>query len=165
MINLEVLDKNQHDRNAFNCGNADLDKYLKENAKQDVINGVTQVYVLVKEKAAPPKKILGYFTLNAFLIATNEIPPGSKNTKIKYPTSPAILIGRLAKDSNQSELYGSEILYAALRKAKTIAKELGAAYVVVHAIDNRAAVFYQNNGFEKIPSTENTFVMPLCTIR
>lgn len=154
MLNLEVLDKNQHDRIAFNCNNADLNKYLKENAKQDVINGVTQVYVFVKETEATPKKIFGYFTLNAFLIATNEIPTGSKNAKIKYPTAPAILIGRLAKDRNQTELNGSEILYAALRKAKTISKELGAAYVVVHAIDKRAAIFYEKNGFEKIPSTD-----------
>ncbi|MGE3320071.1 MAG: hypothetical protein AB7I18_12330 [Candidatus Berkiella sp.] len=165
MLHLEVLDKSQHDRNAFYCDNAHLTQYLKENAKQDVINGVTQVYVLVNKQDPLPKKILGYFTLNAFLITTNELPPSSKKSKIKYPTSPAILIGRLAKDFNQKEVSGSEILYAALCKAKSISKELGAAYAVVHAIDQRAAHFYVNNGFEKIPSTHSTFVLPLSSIK
>lgn len=165
MLNLEVLDKSQHDRNAFHCDNSDLTKYLKENAKRDVNNGVTQVYVFVKEKDLPPKKILGYFTLNAFLIATNDIPASNKNAKIKYPTSPAILIGRLAKDFHQKELSGSEILYAALCKAKTISKELGAAYAVAHAIDQRAATFYIDNGFVKIPSSENTYVIPLNSVK
>ncbi len=165
MLILEILDKNSHDRKSFDCGNLELNKYIKEYARQDIDNGITQVYVLTEEEDVEAlKKIYGYFTLNAFLLLTTEISSHTKKIPAKYQNIPAILIGRLAKDLHQTLLKGSEILHTALWKAKAISRELGAAYVVVHAIDSTAAKFYQKNGFVKIPSKENSYIFPLNSV-
>ena len=161
MLRLEVMDKNIHDRQSFDCGNEELNKYIKEIARQDIINGITQVYVFVEQHDHAPKKIYGYFTLNAFLILTEDIISVEKKVTSKYPTIPAILIGRLAKERDQNLIKGSEILFTALYKAKAISKEIGAAYVIVHAIDDKAIDFYQKYGFDKVPSKESTLIFSL----
>ena len=38
--------RNDHDRASFSCGNASLDRYLKEQARQDLVNGATGLCVV-----------------------------------------------------------------------------------------------------------------------
>lgn len=163
MLCLEKLDKKKHDRKSFDCGHPELNNYIKKVAKQDVENGAAQVYVLVEEDQKN-NKIYGYFTLNAFAILSNDLPFMAEK-KPRYPNSPAVLIGRLAKDLNQDILCGSEILYAALKTVKKISGELGAAFVVVHAIDKNAENFYIKNGFFPLISESTTLIFPIHAIK
>ena len=56
---IETFDKIQHDRNSFDCGNSELNKYFKEVARKDVLHGFTQAYVVTDEDTHPQRKYMG----------------------------------------------------------------------------------------------------------
>jgi hypothetical protein len=164
MLLLEKLDKKTHNRTLFDCGVKELNNYLKKQARKETEDGYAAVYVIV-DNDLPLKNIYGYFTLNSFFLLQGESAGLFDVKERKYPQIPAILVGRLAKDLNQTLLKGGELLAAALLRAKQIAQDLGAVFVVAHAKNKAAADFYVRYGFKKIPSKENEFIFPIKLIK
>src|SRR5579863_6075352 len=56
--------RNGHDRASFSCGNAALDRYLKEQARQDLRRACATTFVLAPEPGSP--SIFGYYTLSSY---------------------------------------------------------------------------------------------------
>jgi hypothetical protein len=88
----------QHDRAAFSCEVEPLDRYLKQQASQDVRKRVAVTYVLVP--AGNPSRIAGYYTLCADSIPTGNLPDDViKQLRLPhYDRIPATLIARMARD-------------------------------------------------------------------
>src|SRR5262249_684041 len=86
----------RHDRADFSCGNAILDRYLREFAFQDARRRIAAPFVAVFESA--PSKICGYYTLSAYAIRLSELPDTLAKRLPSYPRIPATLLGRLAVD-------------------------------------------------------------------
>jgi len=164
MLALEKLDKKIHNRSLFDCGVPELNKYLKQQARKEAEDGYAAVYVIANNDS-PLKKVYGYFTLNSFFLLHGESSGLFDVKERKYPQIPAILIGRLAKDLNQTLLKGGELLATALLCAKKISQDLGAVFVVAHAKNKAAVDFYVRYGFKKIPSKENEFIFPIKLIK
>jgi hypothetical protein len=165
MLIVEFLDGKKHDRIGFDCGDPILNDYLSKRANQDVKDKYAQVYVIAEDKHNKElKTIYGYFTLNAHTLITASIDLSLRKDKQKYPLTPAILLGRLAKNKNQSILRGSELLYIALMKANELSKGLGAVFVVTHPKHQLAKNFYIKNGFSCLPSNEDELVFHLKNI-
>lgn len=95
---------------------------------------------------------------------TAEIDLSLRKEKQKYPLTPAILLGRLAKDKNQRILCGYELLYVALIKANDLSKQLGGVFVVTHPKNKIAKYFYIKNGFSCLSSNENELMFHLKNI-
>jgi hypothetical protein len=106
MFVLEILDKAKHDRDLFISQNDVLTRYLHVYANQDVKRNLAKVYVAVKEDQVDgkKKKIYGYFSLSAYSLYCYELP--DNNDRGEYKQIPAILLGRLAIQKEQTELYG-----------------------------------------------------------
>jgi hypothetical protein len=58
LFQISALDK-EHDRSGFKCGVVSLDRYLKEQAAQDMRRRFTTCYVALAET----KRVAGYYTL------------------------------------------------------------------------------------------------------
>jgi GNAT superfamily N-acetyltransferase len=166
LYRLETLGK-QHDRDRFRCGVESLDAYLKTQASQDMRRKANAVFVLVPldlGSDARPVKIAGYFTLCAFAVSPSSIPEAARKYLPRYPAVSATLIGRLAVDKNfQGRGLGSMLLASALRTAYENADVVGSSMVVVDAIDERAAGFYQAHGFIRLPDSMR-LILPMRTI-
>lgn len=166
MFLLEKLDKKIHDRESFACENQELTRYLLKFARQDLEKGFSVTYVAVKkEDKNIKKKIYGYFTLTNYSVVKNE--DVSKNIPMAgYDTIPAILIGRLAKNSSQSELKGYTLLGQALMKCKEAASISSAVLVLVEPIDQNAESFYVKQGFLRLESQtdKNFYFYPIFRI-
>ena len=120
------------------------------------------VFVLVP--VDHPAKIAGYFTLCAYGLAPGTIPETARKHLPRYPIVSATLIGRLAISVDfQGKGLGSLLLAKALHKAYENAAVVGPSMVVVDAIDDRAAQFYQAHGFIKLPESMR-LVLPIRTI-
>jgi hypothetical protein len=52
----------QHDRDSFDCGDADLDSYLKRYARQNHESGGAKSFLAVPTDE--PTRILGFYTLS-----------------------------------------------------------------------------------------------------
>ena len=80
----------------FSCGNSSLDRYLREQAGQDLRRGCATPFVLIAERGGTA--ILGYYTLSSYGIDAGELPAEVVKKLPRYPLIPATLLGRLAVD-------------------------------------------------------------------
>jgi GNAT superfamily N-acetyltransferase len=93
-----------------------------------------------------------------------EIPEAVRKQVPRYPLVSATLIGRLAiAKEHQGQGLGAMLLAPALRKAYRNADVMGSSMVVVDAIDEPAARFYQAHGFVRLPESMR-LILPMRSI-
>jgi predicted N-acetyltransferase YhbS len=134
-----------HDRAAFSCGIPSLDTYIHHQAGQDVRRDIAVCYVLCEPGSAT---IIGYYTLSAASIEPASLPPELLRRLPRYPTLPAVLLGRLAVDAPfRGRRMGELLLIDALRRV--LNSGIGVLAIVVDALDEGAAAFYERFGFSR----------------
>jgi|SRR5579863_8006154 len=125
--------RNGHDRASFSCGNAALDRYLKEQARQDLRRACATTFVLAPEPGSP--SIFGYYTLSSYGIDAGELPGDVAKKLPRYPLIPATLLDRLAVDSRyQGQGIGEILLMDALNRALMQSAKIASAAAVVDAM-------------------------------
>ena len=90
-----VLLTTEHDRNAFDCGVAPLNDYLKKYALQNQKKHAARTYV-----ATRGSRIVGYYSLAYGSVSLEEAPHSVKSGLPRHPI-PVILLARLAVDSTE----------------------------------------------------------------
>ncbi len=156
---IEPLAK-RHDRTAFSCGKAPLDRYLKVQAGQDARRRVAAPFVLVEAPGGPT--VMGYYTLSAFGVDLGELPEEIANKLPHYPVVPAVLLGRLAVDRRyRGRGFGEILLMNALHRSLAQSSEIAAAAVVVDAMDDDAIRFYRHFNFIALPERRDRLFLPM----
>jgi GNAT superfamily N-acetyltransferase len=152
----------EHDRAAFSCGVAALDRYLQQQAGQDARRHVAAPFIL---RAAGSPRIIGYYTLSSFTVQATDLPPDLAKQLPRYPELPAILLGRLAVDRRfAGQGHGKVLLIDALRRSLEYSRQVAAMAVVVDAKDDDARTFYERYGFQCFPNYEYRLFLPMKTI-
>lgn len=152
-----------HDRDGFSCGVDSLDRYLRTQASQDVRRKANGVFVLVEPER--PDVVLGYYTLCATGLPQGDVPAAARKHVPRYPLVAATLVGRLAvSQARQGERLGAMLLADAVRRAWASASTVGSSMLMVDAINERAAAFYEGNGFVRLPDSLR-LVLPMHAIK
>ncbi len=139
-----------HNRVGFSCGVDSLDRYLRTQASQDVRRKANGVFILVEPEK--PETVLGYYTLCATGLSQGAVPAAARKHVPRYPS--ATLVGRLAvSTARKAEGLGGLLLADAVRRAYASASIIGSSMLVVDAISERAAAFYEGNGFVRLPDS------------
>lgn len=150
-LKIEPLGPHHH-RAGFACGVESLDRYFKTQANQDVKRKINGVFVLVDP--CDPAEVLGYYTLCATALAQGDVPVAARKHLPRYPLVSATLVGRLAVvSSQQRQGLGALLLADAVQRAYTSASSIGSSMLIVDAIGEQAAVFYEANGFVRLPDS------------
>lgn len=148
-----------HDRVGFNCSSEPLNRYLREQATQDVRRRVAACFVALAEG----QHIAGYYTLAAASLLLTDLPTSIGKKLPRYPTVPAVRMGRLAVDQAfKGQGLGSALLADALDRAAR--SEIAAFAMMVDAKDKGAADFYLHHGFIALPDSPLSLFLPLATI-
>jgi GNAT superfamily N-acetyltransferase len=149
-----------HDRRCFDCGEQELNDYIKRYAAQHAKKNVSRTYVAVAD--ADPQRILGFFTLSSAQINFSELSSAMrKGLPSRYPI-PAARIGRLAVDRRmQGQRIGEGLLLNALYRCAVISREMGIVGVIVDAKREQAQLFYRQYGFEPIPDDPLKLFAPI----
>ena len=149
-----------HDRTRFRCGEEILDRYLQTQATQDIRRRVANCFVAVE---AATGHIAAYYTLSAASIALVDLPPEETKRLPRYPTLPAVRIGRLAVDHRfQKRGLGAALL---MNAAHRIMQADAAAFtLLVDAKNDQAVAFYKHYGFYTLSSQPRTLFLPLAVI-
>ncbi len=156
---IELLNA-EHNRADFHCGLEALDRYLREQATQDLRRYVATPFVLDDLDAL---RIAGYYTLAATSIQVEDLPVQMRKKLPRYPLVPATLLGRLAVDERyQGQGLGAFLLVDALRRSLT--NEIASMAVVVDAKDDRTRTFYEYHRFTPFPDRPNRLYLPMATI-
>jgi GNAT superfamily N-acetyltransferase len=147
-----------HERDEFRCGSAALDRYLGEQVTQDIRRRVAACFVALTGE----QRIAGYYTLASASLLLSDLPPGIGKKLPRYPTVPAVRMGRLAVDEAFiGQGLGGALLADALERA--IRSEIAAYALMVDAKDDTAATFCRHHGFIPLPDTPLTLFLPLAT--
>ena len=145
MLEEQRLDSKRHDRAAFNCGIPELNHYLARRATQDRRRNLTQVYVLIETDA--PSQVLGYYTLSAAQVDTEQIS-GQERRRLPYYPIPCFRMGRFAVHQNaQGEGLEKLLLGCAVDRCLQVRHEVAAYALLVDAKDANAKSFYEHFGF------------------
>lgn len=158
----EPLDK-KHDRAAFLCEHGRLNRYLKEQASQEIRKRVSAVYVLTPDG----RRIAGYYTLSQYSVDAGELPAETarKLHVPKYDKLPATLLGRLARSLEFKGMgIGEILLMGALRRALEHSRNIASLAVVVDAKDEHARTFYEAYGFLDLPGHPKRLFIPMRTV-
>lgn len=158
---IEALGR-QHQRDEFQCGIEALDRYLKQQARQEADKHVAAPFVLVQ---AENPAVLGYYTLSASSISAADIAPELASKLPRYPQLPVTLIGRLAVDTRlKGQGRGSFLIIDALRRCFENAANVAAVAVVVDAKDDDAAAFYRHFRFLALQTNPRRLYLPMKTV-
>ena len=159
MYRLELLNS-EHKRKTFNCESETLNRYLREQVTQDVRRRIAACFVAV----AVDQQIAGYYTLASAGLMLTDLPREIGKKLPRYPSVPAVRLGRLAVDKGHADnVLGGALLADALHRAAR--PEIAAYALIVDAKDNRGVAFYRHHGFIALPDSPLTLFLPLATIQ
>lgn len=152
------LEKGQ-ERGTFDCGNEDLNRYLRQQARQDAEKHVAAPFVLLDPDS---QVVRGFYTLSASMIPVEELPPDMMKKLPRYGQLPVTLLGRLAVDQTaKGQGAGEFLLVDALRRCLEGAQQIGAMAVIVGAKDSHAESFYRHFGFLPFQLTPLRLFLPM----
>ncbi|MDZ4100296.1 MAG: GNAT family N-acetyltransferase [Hydrogenophaga sp.] len=156
---LALLD-GAHERTKFNSGSEPLDRYLREQVTQDIRRRVAACFVASEDGT----RIAGYYTLASASLLLAELPASTGKKLPRYPTVPAVRMGRLAVDQGfKGQGLGGALLADAL--GRVTRAEIAAYALMVDAKDDAAANFYRHHGFIALPDSPRTLFLPLATVK
>jgi ribosomal protein S18 acetylase RimI-like enzyme len=155
---LELLGE-EHERASFNCGEEPLDRYFWTQVTQDIRRRVANCFVAVE---AATGYVAAYYALSATSVPLADLPPEDAKRLPRYPTMPAVRIGRLAVDRRfQRRGLGEAMLADAT--ARAVKADVAAFMLVVDAKNDKAVAFYRRYDFHEIANQRRKLFLPLAT--
>jgi len=137
----------QHAIIEFNCGNHDLNRFLKKHAYINQLSGNSTTYV-----SCHNSKVTGFYTITLASVSHKQAPQNVSEDQPRYPI-PVILLARLAVDLQyQKKGLGKGLLKDAMLRAIMVADIAGCRAFLVHAKDDLAREWYQQFGLEPSPT-------------
>lgn len=142
---------------SFASGNDDLDSWLRDAGITADRAGTARVYMWLEDD-----QVIGYFAILPHSIRRKDVP--SAVGRGAPEVIPGFLLARLAlSEGLQGQGRGGELLAGSLEMTMAAIRLGGGRVIVVDAIDDRAASFYEHFGFRAIPANQNRFVMKAST--
>lgn len=139
--------RGDHDLSRFNCGNDELNRFLKRFALANQQAQSAQTYVACRDTV-----VVGYYSLAFGSVAREQTPERVKKGLARHPV-PVMILARLAIDqSMQGKGLGQGLLKDALERTVRAADIGGLRAMLVHAKDDSARVFYEHFNFEPSPT-------------
>ena len=146
----------RQDRKAFASGSPELNAYLQTRAAQDMRRRVASCFVAVDDANV----VAGFYTLAATSLVLDGLSADHARRLPRYPSVPAVLLGRLAVDlKHQGQRLGGALVADALLRAAR--SEVMAYARVVDAKDEPAARFYEHLGFERLGDDQRRLIRAL----
>lgn len=132
----------------FDSGEESLDRYLADRALTNHLADLGRCYVCIDTDT---EKVLGYYTLSAVAVEHADLP-GKVRRNAPNPV-PAVLMGRLAIDTKvQGSGLGRFLVRDAILSTLAAADRIGVRILLVHALHEQAATFYEKRGFKRSPT-------------
>jgi GNAT superfamily N-acetyltransferase len=152
----------KHDRESFDCGDADLNTYLKRYARQNHESGGAKCFLAVPTEQ--PARILGFYTLSPASLEYARTPALAKRGLGRYDV-PVFRIGRLAvEQSVQGRGLGGSLLLRAAARCIRVAQEVGGVALLIDAKNDRAAKWYESYGAMRLTDAPLSLVLLLATV-
>lgn len=130
----------------FACGETSLDEWLKRRAMANQLSGASRTFVVTNAV----KRVCRYCALAAGGVS-HQTASSSLRRNMPDPV-PVLVLARLAVDQKaQGIKLGAALLQDAVNRAIVVAQNAGVRALVVHALHERAKLFYEHYGCQPSP--------------
>ena len=152
--------RRDHPIDAFDCGQEDLNSWLRKHALQNQGAGAAQTYVGLAGDV-----VVGYYSLAVGQIEYGDAPERLQKGLARHPV-PIMLLARLAVDKDwQKKGVGRALLGDAVRRTLQAADIAGIRALAVHAKDEQARRYYEQFDFVASPADALHLLVLLKDIR
>ena len=146
-----------HDRAAFDCGDAAINSWFSRYARQSHESGGAKTFVAVENAAL--ERILGFYSLSPASVEYAKVPLAANRGSGRYEV-PVFRLDRLAVDvAFQRKGLGAGLLVAATRRCHSVAAQVGGVGVLIDAKNERIAEWYASFGALPFPDHPLTLVL------
>ena len=146
----------EHELSYFSCEELALDNWLKRKALKNQYLGASRTFVVCDNN----KRVVAYYSL-----ATGSIDHKDTTGKVRINMPdpiPIMLLGRLAVDNQYKGIgLGSGLLRDAILRTISIAEQVGIRAILVHALSEKAKLFYKYHGFYESTTNGMTLLITL----
>ena len=150
-----------HHRQAFDCGDAALNDFLRRYARQSHEQNASKTFCAIDVET--PGRVLGFYTIAPVAVARRAVPAAMAKGLAQHDV-PGFKLARIATDrSVAGRGLGGQLLAAAALRCLRVANEVGGVLLVIDAKGDRAAQWYAGYGAEPLQDAPLTLVMPLAT--
>ena len=150
-----------HDRQAFDCGDAALNDFLRRYARQSHELGGAKTFLAVED--GDSGSVLGFYSLAPASLACDRVPEVARRGLVRYDV-PGFRLARLATHVRvQGRGLGGQLLGAAARRCLRVAVEIGGTILIIDAKIDRAVRWYASYGAIPLQDAPRTLVMALAT--
>ncbi len=147
------------DLSSFDCGEPALDDWLRRRARANQASGASRTYVVCEGT-----RVVAYYALASGAVDLEEAT-GRLRRNMPDPV-PVVVLGRLAIDRMwRKRGLGRALAKDALLRVLQAAEAIGVRGVLVHALSQEAAAFYETIGFEPAPLDPGTLMATLADLR
>lgn len=124
-----------------------MDAWLRENAEDAARRSTAVTWVWLDSD-----RIVAFYCLSAHKVARTEVPGSiGRGGPVEIP---AVMIGKLALDTTlRGQGLGGVLLADALTRVVSATQVVAARVVVVDALDDAVARFYERFGFSRVPGS------------
>lgn len=144
----------QHERKQFDCGDDEVNRFLREQALQDHDKDMSRTMVLIDDEA-DPTRIIGYHTLAMRQVRQEDIPKDKPKIKRSIPV---VLLGQLGVDrAFQGRCLGDLLLMDAKARVDEISRRTGIRAMMLDARNERLAKWYEQHDFVRFPGQLRMF--------
>lgn len=149
-----------HRLDEFTCGEASLDEWLKRRALSNQSSGASRTFVVADQEG----RVFGYYAMAAGAVSHHMATSGVRRN-MPDPV-PVMVLGRLAIDHRaQGIKLGAALLQDAVNRAVAVSQNAGVRALLVHALHDRAKLFYQHYGFLESPQHPMTLMLRLNNVK
>ncbi|MEP7354883.1 MAG: GNAT family N-acetyltransferase [Acidobacteriota bacterium] len=151
----------KHDRDAFDCGDPDLNEFLQRYARKSHDLGGSKTFLAIDDAE---RSVLGFYSLSPASIKYSRTPEIVRRGLARYDV-PAFRLARLAVDLRvQGHGLGGQLLLTAGRRCLMAAASVGGVAMLIDAKNERVAAWYASYGASPLLDAPLSLLLPLATI-
>lgn len=151
-----------HDRAAFDCGEEELNQFMRYHARQSHEKGGAKTFVATPADDA--RRVLGFYSLSPASIDYARVPTLIKRGLSRHDV-PVFRLCRLAVDRTmQGHSLGGQLLLSAGRRCVLAAADVGGVALLIDAKNDRVASWYTTHGALPLLDAPHSLVLPLATV-
>ena len=148
-----------HGIGTFACGDADIDRFLHEQARAEQALRLSQIYVSADTQDA----VLAYFTLSPLTVRVEPALLAHLGIDtVPYPAISGFLLGRLGVHKRlQHRGIGEALVTRAAQLAKMEAEVVGGVFLAVDPKTEQLVSWYSRQDFVTLSGKTRRMVLPL----
>ena len=149
-LGFRYLDANFIAPELFDCGEPELNSFLRESAAHFVKQGLSAIRLLID---LDNNRLVGFYAISPLCVELSRLSAKQREQyNVPFPI-PSWLIGRLAIDKQYQKLHlGGALLLDAMKNIRKRAENGAGALIIVDAKNRRIKQFYKKYGFSTLDS-------------